>query len=166
MKPLSLYYPVFPHKVNRAWGFVDALYQQYGFTHHNGIDLALFEGQEVRAPFDGVVTLVGNQPNGSGNFVCVVSSASYAFDDGVTCKVELTFMHLKEFRVEQGAKLGVGDLIALGGKTGQATGSHLHLAPKRVKKGWLGYRDLDKNDAGNTFDPEPYWNKRYARRDA
>jgi hypothetical protein len=38
------------------------------------------------------------------------------------------------------------------------------MAPKRVRMTFLGgYRDLDTNDAANTFDPEPYWVGRYAK---
>jgi murein DD-endopeptidase MepM/ murein hydrolase activator NlpD len=166
MARLSLYYPVFPHVVNRGWGAEDPLYREYGFSRHNGVDLALADGQDIRAPFDGKVTLVGSQPGGSGNFVCILSSAAYAFDDGRQARVELSFMHLKEACVSGGMKVSVGDLIAKGGRTGRATGTHLHLAPKRVAGGLFGYRDLDRNDADNTFDPSPYWNQTYARRDA
>jgi len=165
MEKLSLFYPVTPHVVNRGWGVSDELYAQFGFTHHNGIDLNLVDGQDIRAPFDGKVTLVGNQPNGSGNFICLLSTPSYTFNDGRTCKVELTFMHLKEALVEEGARVYTGDRIALGGRTGKTTGSHLHLAPKRVRRGLIGYRDIDRNDADNTFDPSPYWNGKYAKRD-
>lgn len=164
MNPLSLYYPVSPHKVNRGWGVEDALYERFGFTKHNGVDLALADGQPIYAPFDGIVSLVGAQPRGSGNFLCLLSTEAYDFEDGKKCRVELTFMHLKEWSVKEGARVGIGDLIALGGRTGQTTGAHVHIAPKRVRKGLLGYRDLDRNDANNTFDPEPYWNEQYARR--
>lgn len=164
MTPLSLYYPVTPHVVNRPWGVKDELYKRFGFLRHNGVDLNLVEGQEIRAPFDGTVTLVGFQPRGSGNFVCLVSDARYAFDDGAQCRVELTFMHLKDACVAEGTKVRVGDLIALGGHTGETTGDHVHIAPKRVKRGILGYRNLDSNDADGTFDPEPYWNGTYAAR--
>ena len=114
---------------------------------------------------DGKVTLVGNKEDGSGNYVCILSSETYGFDDGREARVELTFMHLKESLVTAGMKVRVGDLIAYGGRAGSATGTHLHLAPKRVKGGLFGYRDLDRNDAENTFDPAPYWNGMYARRD-
>jgi len=164
MPKLSLYYPVSPHVVNRAWGMEDDLYKKYGFTRHNGVDLNLVEGQEIRAPFDATVSLVGYQPRGSGIFVCLVSSTAYDFDDGKSARVELTFMHLKDVCVVEGETVGVGDRIALGGITGETTGAHVHIAPKRVKKGLLRYRDIDRNNADGTFDPEPYWNGTYAKR--
>jgi len=162
MVSLSLSYPVAPHIVNRAWGVADAEYRKFGFARHNGVDLALNEGQDIYAPFPCSVALVGTQPNGSGLFVCLLSRRSYEFPDGVHSRVELTFMHLKDVVVAKGAILEEGTLIAHGGKSGAATGFHTHLAPKRVKRGLIGYRDRDRNNANNTFDPEPYWSGRYA----
>ncbi|MBU2103897.1 M23 family metallopeptidase [Patescibacteria group bacterium] len=163
MSSLSLLYPVSPHVVTRAWGVADELYKEFGFLKHNGIDLALSEGQEIRAPFDCAVSLVGNQPKGSGLFVCLLSTAAYDFPDGVRARVELSFMHLSRTPVSKGMRLGAGAVFAYGGHTGRATGPHVHIAPKRVKKGVIGYRDLDRNDANNTFDPDPYWIQDYAR---
>ncbi|MBU1292743.1 M23 family metallopeptidase [Patescibacteria group bacterium] len=162
MTPLSLFYPVSPHTVTRGWGVEDELYAEFGFKKHNGVDLALSVGQEIRAPFDCTVTLVGNHPKGSGLFVCVLSNAQYDFPDGARTRVELSFMHLSGTPVRKGMRLGVGAVLAYGGSTGKSTGPHVHIAPKRVKKGLLGYRDYDRNDANNTFDPTAYWNGAYA----
>lgn len=161
-RTLSLSYPVRPHHVNKPWGVRDELYRTFGFERHNGIDIAVTEGQEIRAPLAGKVTLIGNQPKGSGIFLCLLSDATYDFADGKRAAVELTFMHLSAPTVREGVQVREGDLIARGGATGRASGAHLHLAPKRVRRGIIGYRDLDKNDANNTFDPEPYWTGIYA----
>lgn len=150
MPELSLYYPVAPHHETRAWGVREARVHR-----HNGVDLALEADQAIRAPFACTVWLAGSRPGASEQFVSLLSKESYRFPDGVTCKVELTLIHLKDVRVREGDKLSAGDLIAHG------TGSHLHIAPKRVKNGWFGHRDLDRNDADNTFDPTPYWNGVY-----
>lgn len=159
MKRLALYYPVTPYAVNRPWGVPDPLYEEFGFSHHNGVDLALVTGQAIYAPLDCRVTKIGNEPNGSGLYICLLSRRTRGFDDGHASRVEITFMHLSEVRTTVGTKLSVGDVVALGGQTGRATGSHTHLAPKRVHMNLLGgYRDKDRNKANNTFDPEPYWN--------
>jgi murein DD-endopeptidase MepM/ murein hydrolase activator NlpD len=164
MRRLSLYFPVTPHVVNRAWGVPDALYHEFGFVRHNGIDLALAHGQPIHAPFDCRVTEAGNEPEGSGLYVCLLSRGKHAFDDGIEARVEITFMHLSSTPVRVGARLSVGAVVALGGNTGRSTGPHTHMAPKRVRMTFLGgYRDLDTNDAANTFDPEPYWVGRYAK---
>lgn len=165
MQRLSLYFPVAPHAVNRAWGVSDPAYEAFGFTRHNGVDLALSDGQPIHAPFDCRVTEIGVEPEGSGLYVCLLSRGKHGFDDGSAARIEITFMHLSKTDLKVGMPLAVGDLVALGGHSGKATGSHTHMAPKRVRMTLLGgYRDLDQNDASNTFDPEPYWNGRYARR--
>ena len=159
MERLALYYPVTPYIVNRPWGVEDKAYEEFGFRRHNGVDLALTTGQPIYAPFDCRVTKVGNEPNGSGLYVCLLSSRRHRFDDGRAARVEITFMHLSELRTAVGAKLSVGDLVARGGDTGRASGSHTHMAPKRVRMNLFGgYRDKDRNEANGTFDPVPYWN--------
>jgi len=166
MARLALYYPVTPHVVNRGWGVQDRSYEQFGFTRHNGVDLGLNTGQSVHAPFDCRVSKIGNEPNGSGLYVCLLSRGKHDFEDGRASGVEITFMHLSAVNVAVGATLSVGDVVALGGHTGRATGSHTHMAPKRVRMNLLGgYADRDRNDANNTFDPEPYWNGTSARAD-
>jgi len=165
MARLSLYFPVMPHAVNRAWGVCDPVYEAFGFSRHNGVDLALKDEQSIFAPFDCRVTKVGMEPEGSGLYVCLLSRGRHGFDDDIESRVELTFMHLSKTWVKVGMSLSVGDLVALGGHSGKTTGSHTHMAPKRVRMTLLGsYRDLDRNDANNTFDPEPYWNGQYAKR--
>lgn len=160
MERLSLYYPVTPHIVNRGWGIADTAYKQFGFIRHNGVDLALATGQTIYAPFDCRVTKIGNESNGSGLYVCLLSRRKHGFDDGQTSRVEITFMHLSAVHIQVGTKLSVGDVVALGGDSGRTTGSHTHMAPKRVRMRMVGgYSDRDRNDANNTFDPEPYWNK-------
>lgn len=165
MQRLTLYFPAMPYVVNRAWGIPDPLYEEFGFTLHNGIDLAVTDGQPLFTPFDCRVTRIGNEPNGSGLYVCLLSRGKHAFDDGKNARVEITFMHLSEVCVTAGTVLSVGEVFGLGGHTGRTSGSHTHMAPKRVRMGLLGgYKDRDRNDANNTFDPEPYWNGLPAKR--
>lgn len=167
MSRLALYFPVVPHVVNRAWGVVDPLYKAYGFSAHNGVDLGLVDGQVIRAPFDCRVTKIANEPDGSGLYICLLSRGKYDFEDGRSARVEITFMHLAETSALVGMRLSVGDQVGLGGRSGKTTGSHTHMAPKRVRMQLLGtYRDLDHNDAGGTFDPTPYWNGMPAQRAA
>ncbi len=160
MQRLSLYYPVTPHIVTRIWGVPDVLYREFGFELHNGVDLALTHGQPIHAPFDCRVTKVAVEPNGSGLYVCLLSRSQYEFPDGMKARVEITFMHLSNTPVRVGMNLSVGALVGYGGSTGRSTGPHTHMASKRVHMTlWGRYKDAEQNTAGNTFDPEPYWNK-------
>ncbi len=178
MKRLQLYYPVRPHAVNRPWGYEDPVYEQFGFTQHNGVDLDLVPGQKIHAPIGGSVVNAGDQPEGSGIFVSIISDDQYLFDDGISAYVLIEFFHCEKILVNIGDGVTIGQLIARGDTTGRATGPHTHMQPRRVTMTKVpdastphAYRihdascvlaDLDTNDANNTFDPEPYWNQRYA----
>lgn len=163
MTQLVLHYPVNPHQINRGWGVADPLYARFGFARHNGVDLALVDGQGIHAPFSSTVTKIGNEPEGSGLYICLLSRSVYHFPDGKQARVELTFMHLSETLVRVGDTCAVGTPIATGGHSGLTTGSHTHLSPKRVTRQRVNYSAIDHNDAANTFDPTPYWSGLYAQ---
>ncbi|HEY1042092.1 MAG TPA: M23 family metallopeptidase [Candidatus Paceibacterota bacterium] len=156
MAQLSLYYPIQPHIVSHVWGTARSAHRSHGARRHNGIDIEITENNEIRSPIDGIVTLSGHHKGSAGVFLTIVSSTPSDFPDGKRAHVELTFLHLSATLVEDGARVSIGTPIARSGS------GHVHLAPKRVRKGFFGFRDIDRNDADNTFDPEPYWNGRYA----
>ena len=100
---LSLYYPVKPHKINRPWGFLSlAEYQRFGFSRHNGIDIALVNGQPIFVPLEADVLKIGNEPNGGGISVSILSSQQYTFEDGKESYVFLDFLHCQEIKVSVG----------------------------------------------------------------
>lgn len=82
---------------------------------HSGLDFAVPAGTPVQAPADGVVTIV----------------ADYFFN-GKTVFVDhgqgfiTMYCHLSAAKVKVGQKVGRGEVIALVGSTGRATGPHLH----------------------------------------
>ena len=175
---LSLYYPVKPHKINRPWGFLSlAEYQRFGFSRHNGIDIALVNGQPIFVPLEADVLKIGNEPNGGGISVSILSSQENTFEDGKESYVFLDFLHCQEIKVSVGDHVLPGQLLALGDNTGITTGSHTHMQPRReqvvlappgatrvfkIKGEDKCLVDFDSNDANNTFDPEPYFNGKYA----
>ena len=83
---------------------------------HTGTDIAADEGVAVKAAGDGVVTLAGGNYFYSGNMVIL--------DHGDGLKT--IYAHLKEAKVQKGDKVKKGEVIGLVGKTGRATGPHLH----------------------------------------
>lgn len=84
---------------------------------HKGVDIALQEGDTVRAALNGVVTRIDFEAGGYGNFIVVRHS------DGL----ETRYAHLSASIVEPGDKVFAGQAIALGGNTGNSTGPHLHF---------------------------------------
>jgi len=86
-------------------------------SRHQGLDFAASSGSEVRAINSGKVVLA-RPLYFEGN--CVV------IDHGQG--LLSLYLHLSEFKVKEGDEVDSGQLIALSGGTGRATGPHLHLA--------------------------------------
>lgn len=84
---------------------------------HRGIDLALNIGDNVKCSLPGTVTKCGFDQKGYGNYVMVSHSGG----------IETLYAHLTKILVTPGQRLKPGDLIGLGGRTGNATGPHLHF---------------------------------------
>ena len=84
---------------------------------HKGIDVSLTTGDPVKCSLPGVVTKVAYEGGGYGNYVVVAHSGG----------VETRYAHLSETLVEAGDKVKAGDIIGLGGNTGNSTGPHLHF---------------------------------------
>jgi murein DD-endopeptidase MepM/ murein hydrolase activator NlpD len=82
---------------------------------HSGVDITADEGDPVKAPNDGVVILVDNQ---------FFSGNSVVLDHGQG--IYTMFFHLSKATVKYGQAVRKGDVIALVGATGRATGAHLH----------------------------------------
>jgi murein DD-endopeptidase MepM/ murein hydrolase activator NlpD len=162
---LELWYPVKPFVINQKWGVENDVYAKHfndpTFKRHNGIDLGLSTGQYIRAPFDCIVTKTAYQEKGAGYYISLLSQNTYEFND-VSCRIEVTFMHCLSFVAKVGQILKVGDIIAVGDNTGFSTGSHTHMSCKRVISTEYGYKEIDSNDAKNTFDQLPYFNGVYA----
>lgn len=83
---------------------------------HSGTDIAASEGTPVKAASDGKVILSGKDYFYTGNMVII--------DHGQG--LQTIYAHLKEAKVKEGDEVKQGDIIGLVGKTGRATGAHLH----------------------------------------
>ena len=84
---------------------------------HHGVDYAAPSGTPVLSVGDGVITKVGYQRNGGGNYVKIKHNTVYS----------TTYMHLQGFGkgVKAGKRVNQGDVIGFVGATGLATGPHL-----------------------------------------
>jgi murein DD-endopeptidase MepM/ murein hydrolase activator NlpD len=88
-------------------------------SRHTGRDYRVAKGTTVRAPADGVVTLVGNHLL-AGNAVVLDHG------DGLVTM----FFHLDDAAVKEGATVKRGDAIGKVGETGRTTGPHLHFGAR------------------------------------
>jgi murein DD-endopeptidase MepM/ murein hydrolase activator NlpD len=87
---------------------------------HNGVDYYAPAGAPVGAVAPGVVTFAG-WTNGGGRTVKVRHPNGY----------ETEYLHLSAIATRAGARIGQGDLVGRVGKTGLATGVHLHYGLKK-----------------------------------
>jgi murein DD-endopeptidase MepM/ murein hydrolase activator NlpD len=87
-----------------------------GLRFHTGIDYPAPAGTPVVAARDGVVTAVGALA-GYGNVV------ELGHEQGVTT----LYAHLSRILVEPGSRVARGTVVGLVGRTGDATGPHLHF---------------------------------------
>ena len=83
---------------------------------HYGVDIAAPTGTPVKAPADGVVTMVHNDMFYSGGTLIV--------DHGHG--ISTVYMHLSKIRVAEDQRVRQGEIIAEVGATGRVTGPHLH----------------------------------------
>lgn len=110
---LSVSYPLKTFSVTSGYGV-----RKDPFTgesvHHGGVDLrASFD--EVYAMFDGSVERTGFDQR-AGHFV-TLRHGEYT----------VSYCHLSSIHVREGMMLIAGDIIGVSGKSGRATGPHLHL---------------------------------------
>lgn len=99
-------------------GFSMRLHPIHGdWRAHKGVDYAAPIGTSVRATADGHVEFLGQQ-RGYGNFIVLRHHDRYSTAYG----------HLNSFAsgIRQGSRVAQGDVIGYVGRTGWATGPHLH----------------------------------------
>ena len=87
---------------------------------HNGVDYYAPAGAPVGAVAPGAVTFAG-WTNGGGRTVKLRHPNGY----------ETEYLHLSAISVRAGQRVGQGDLVGRVGKTGLATGVHLHYGLKK-----------------------------------
>ena len=83
---------------------------------HHGVDISLKTGDPVHAAFSGTVR-IASRMGGYGN--CVVLRHANG--------LETLYGHLSKINVQKGQPVTAGEVIGLGGSTGNSTGPHLHF---------------------------------------
>jgi len=101
----------YPHPGNVTSG-----YGQRGRAMHTGVDLQAAVGDTIRAALAGTVRMSAAYA-GYGNVVVVRHP----------CGLETVYAHHTANLVRQGEQVRAGDPIGMAGRTGRATGVHLHF---------------------------------------
>lgn len=102
-----------------AGGYVSA--GLYGYRGHSGMDIAATAGTGIYAARSGTVTYASNR-----NVWPYGKRVNINHGDGVTS----LYAHCSEVLVQPGQYVEQGQLIAKVGRTGNATGNHLHIEIK------------------------------------
>jgi len=90
---------------------------------HLGIDLAAPRGTHILASHDGMVIYAGRDFRGFGKMILLESGYGWA----------TIYAHLDKITAREGQLLKQGDLVGLMGRTGRATGVHLHFEIRKNK---------------------------------
>ena len=88
-----------------------------GRKQHKGIDTGLDIGDTLRSVFDGKIRYAQYNTGGYGNLVII------RHHNGL----ETYYAHQSKMFVKAGDMVSAGDVIGLGGETGNALGPHLHF---------------------------------------
>jgi murein DD-endopeptidase MepM/ murein hydrolase activator NlpD len=91
-----------------------------GNARHQGIDLAAPAGSPVRSTADGVV-VVADRDKRYGRTVVIDHGDGY----------RTRYAHLKKIETKKGRRVERGDVIGRVGKSGNASGTHLHYEVQR-----------------------------------
>lgn len=90
---------------------------------HLGIDLASPKGTPIFASAEGIVIYAGHDFRGYGKMVLIESSNSWA----------TLYAHLDKIYITEGQKVQMGDVLGSMGRSGRATGTHLHFEMRKNK---------------------------------
>ena len=102
------------------WPAEGPISSYFGPSHPLGIDIDLFDNPDaaIVASRGGTVVFAGGDPCCSYGYYVIIEH-----ENGV----QTLYAHLSRIRVSEGERVSQGELIGIGGKTGNATGNHLHF---------------------------------------
>lgn len=151
-RPGVLGNPVPGGKLTQGYGQTSFALRNYPGKWHNGVDFGKFLGSEIVSAEDGRVLAIGNQDKycykgAYGKFVVI------RHYNGLTT----LYAHLSDFAVNVGDEVKRGGLIAYMGKTGFATGPHLHFVVYDSSTFRMqGSRSCGPMPIGGDIDPNNY----------
>lgn len=108
--------PVPESRITSRFGRRKDPFNKYSRNFHSGLDMAAEVGTPVVASADGEVIFTGKH-GGYGNTVILLHANEY----------KTVYAHCSKIVVEVGEKVKMGRVIAAVGRTGTATGAHLHF---------------------------------------
>lgn len=102
-----------------------------GHGSHHGIDMAAPSGTPVVAVMNGLVAKVSEDAGGFGQYVMIKHKAPDPENPSKLIIMYSVYAHLSSQLTTEGMYVQKGDAIGTVGKTGNASGYHLHFAMER-----------------------------------
>ena len=120
---------MWPMEGTLTQGYGNTGFTRLGYNYHNGLDIAAPAGRQIYAVYDGVVEDTGMGQGAYGNWVTIRHTVT-----GGRQLISL-YAHMSSFKVKNGQKVKMGDLVGFEGNTGNTTrllygphrGYHLHF---------------------------------------
>ncbi|PJZ40541.1 peptidase M23 [Leptospira kmetyi] len=109
-------YPVVNAKVTSRFGRRKDPFHTGSGGYHTGLDFGGSQGAPILASADGIVSFTGVN-GGYGNTVIIDHENGY----------KTMYAHCAKITIEQGTRVSAGTVIGAVGRTGSATGPHLHF---------------------------------------
>ncbi|EMO59642.1 peptidase, M23 family [Leptospira santarosai str. CBC1416] len=109
-------HPVLNAKITSRYGRRKDPFHTGSRGFHTGLDFASAQGAPILAVADGIVSFAGVN-GGYGNTVIVDHENGY----------KTMYAHCSKITIDQGTKVSAGTVIGAIGRTGSATGPHLHF---------------------------------------
>jgi Membrane proteins related to metalloendopeptidases len=160
MPPFSVYYPIKPLIVTQAFGIFNPAYERFGFTYHNGIDMALNGDKIAYSMCKGIVIDAGYN-DGAGNYLKIRTNDKVAAE-GKVGYVCLMYMHGEKLLVKKGQQVFLGTPIMVCDNTGFSTGEHLHVSAFFVNE--YGTKEpWGRADSDYCFDWSKYCTRYFAQ---
>ncbi len=111
-----------------------------GEGSHTGMDIAAPVGTPIQAVANGIVTKVGNDQYGFGNYIVLkLPRVPDPSSPSKTTNLYAVYAHLSAVAVQEGDIVRKGDDLGATGMTGFATGPHLHFQMDREEAPWHPY---------------------------
>ncbi|MFY7868027.1 MAG: M23 family metallopeptidase, partial [Exiguobacterium sp.] len=127
-------------RYSQGWGPASGA---YGYTFHNGVDIAGPTGTPIRASATGTVIRAG-WGGAYGNHVMI----AHVINGQVWTTV---YAHMNSVSVSSGQRVTQGSNIGTLGNTGNSSGPHLHF---EIHKGGYSY---SATSAGSTVNPRQFF---------
>ncbi len=167
-RPGVLLWPVNGGHLTQCYGRTPFAIKNYGSQYHNGIDIGAPVGTEVFSAADGIVINTGNQDKYRG---CYRAGYGKFIEIKHTNGLTTLYGHLSEVIATVGQEVAKGEVIGYVGRTGWATGPHLHftvfasqtLTPARgnLPEGAISSRSCGPMPVGGDINPKLYVDSLY-----